>query len=86
MTDGLSKVQGSVLAWVFSALLIILTTIVSWICLTIQDMPHEFVRLERYLADNSKVEKSLIRMECQSEKGFARLEKALEGIQKELRK
>lgn len=63
MTNGLSGVQTKFLTYLVYVLLALLTFATGWHFRVLSSLPHEYVRLERYLCDEERTVSTLNRME-----------------------
>ena len=80
MVENLTKTQTRILTWVIIALTTFLTIIIGWQQVELSDLPKEYVRLERYTSDQSKVQCSLDRLDRMLEKNFDKLDKKIDTL------
>ena len=59
MTNGLNGNQTKFLTYLVYVLLALLTFATGWHFRVLSSLPNEYVRLERYLCDNERLEKTL---------------------------
>jgi hypothetical protein len=75
LIDGMTDTERKMLKWALISLYSIITGAVLWLCVDRVNMPHEYVRLERYQADQCRLEK-------QNERILTQVDKILEELRK----
>lgn len=59
MTNGLTSTQTKILTWVIYALIFIQSGVIGWLAIDRQNLPNQFVRLERYKSDKADMQHTL---------------------------
>ena len=73
--DDLSELERKLLKWALISLYTIIAGAVLWLCVDRVNLSHEYVRLERYQADQCRIEK-------QNDRILTQVDKILEEIRK----
>ena len=73
MTGGLSEEAVRILTWVIYMLILILTGATSYLIIQNSTLPDRYVRLERYQADNRRIEATTSRIETKFDKFSERM-------------